>query len=85
MKLELEHSEWGHSIVDSETHEEVYLISNPAQAARLLAGWDIFNIGNGQMQVQRDDELNMLADDDAAIALARAAGVKCDDDGNIIQ
>lgn len=47
---------------------------------RQAQGWDVFDIG-GCYQVQRDDEANILADDDAAIELARKAGLRMNDDG----
>jgi len=50
--------------------------------------WDIFDIGDGKLQVQREDNpldgSGPLEDDYAAIVLARQAGVICDDEGNII-
>lgn len=46
-------------------------------------GWDIFDTGQGVMQVQRDDEHKLLLTDADAITLARADGVICDGAGYV--
>lgn len=46
-------------------------------------GWDIFDTGDGRMVVQADDDHRPRLTDDEAIRRARAAGIHCDDDGNL--
>jgi hypothetical protein len=51
----------------------------------LRSGWYVFNVDStNRYQVQKLDEPDLLPDDGVAIKLARAAGVKCDDDGWVL-
>lgn len=47
-------------------------------------GWDVFDHGGGEWAVEADDDHEPRLDDNAAIRLARAAGVQCDDDGILV-
>ncbi len=53
----------------------------PAQ--RHVEGWDIFNT-DGFWNVQKDDEKNLIADDNAACRLAQLAGLVVDAEGYLL-
>lgn len=46
--------------------------------------WDIFDIGDGRLQVQRIDEVETMTELEA-IAEAQRVGIACDDEGNLIE
>lgn len=72
--------------------ENVLMVAEAVQIAEQRGhteGWDVFEIGDGCWAVQSDDDQNMAAgkpfiDDIQAIKLARRAGIRIDDDGNLI-
>jgi hypothetical protein len=66
--------------------EDVLTVAEAIQIAMQRGhteGWDVFEIGNGCWAIQSDDNADKI-DDIQAIELARRAGIRIDDDGNLI-
>jgi hypothetical protein len=65
----------------------MWTFTRELQRRAILEGWNLFDNGNGthveRIDSQDDEDGAQLSNDDEAIALAKAAGVPCDDDGTM--
>lgn len=69
-----------------EMAERFFVVAKASQVAKEKGseqGWDLFDVGSGYWSVQSDDDQDKITDGEA-IVLAKLAGLRVDEVGNLI-